>query len=52
MSRWHGDPIPTPTDRANRRPRTALGRTGTGLGWWEWDRVEIVRKAVLLDQGA
>jgi len=30
----------------------APGRTGTGLGWWEWGRVGLVRKAVLPDQGA
>jgi hypothetical protein len=43
---------PTPPDRAYRRPRSRSGRPGTGLGWWVWDRVGLVRKAVLLDQGA
>ena len=28
------------------------GRTGAGLDWWDWGRVGLGRKAVLLDQGA
>jgi hypothetical protein len=31
---------------------SASGKTGAGLDWWDWGRVGLGRKAVLLDQGA
>ena len=51
ISSWYSDvtlrlPDPEPTS-----DRAASLRTGAGLDWWDWGRVGLGRKAVLIDVG-
>ena len=39
-------------DRPSTIGPSASARTGVGLDWWNWARVGLCRKAMLLDQGA